>query len=77
MKKRLTLRLDSDLVQRLKSLAAEKRTSVRELLADYLASISHERKSYIAARTRALKRLRHGFALRWTPPRSRDELHLR
>lgn len=77
MKKRLTLQLDSDLVQRLKSLAAEKETSVSELLADYLARISHKPESYIAARTRALKRLRHGFALRWTPPRSRDQLHLR
>lgn len=30
-----------------------------------------------AARPRALARLRTGYDLQWTPPRSRDELHER
>ena len=36
-----------------------------------------ERKTYERARKRALARLREGLDLRWTPPRSRDELHER
>ena len=35
------------------------------------------RKAYRRARKRALARLREGMDLRWTPPRSRDELHQR
>jgi hypothetical protein len=35
------------------------------------------RKAYRHARKRALARLREGMDLRWTPPRSRDELHQR
>jgi hypothetical protein len=36
-----------------------------------------ELKSYRRARTRALARLRDGMDLRWTPARSRDEIHER
>jgi hypothetical protein len=36
-----------------------------------------KRKIYRRARKRALARLREGIDLRWTPPRSRDELHER
>jgi hypothetical protein len=35
------------------------------------------RKAYRRARKSALARLREGMDLRWTPPRSRDELHER
>lgn len=34
-------------------------------------------KAYDAARHRALARLRKGYELRFTPPRSRDDLHER
>ena len=34
-------------------------------------------KAYDAARRRALARLRKGYELRFTPPRSRDDLHER
>ena len=36
-----------------------------------------ERKTYRLARRRAVARLREGLDLKWTPPRSRDELHRR
>jgi hypothetical protein len=47
------------------------------LLATRLEQAVRERKGYHQARRRALARLRRGFNLRWTPPRSRDELHER
>jgi len=36
-----------------------------------------KRKTYRRARRRALARLQQGIDLRWTPPRSREELHER
>jgi hypothetical protein len=36
-----------------------------------------ERKAFDKARRRAVARLRKGFDLQWTPPKSRDELHER
>jgi hypothetical protein len=36
-----------------------------------------KRKAYRRARKRALARLREGTDLRWTPPRSREQLHER
>jgi hypothetical protein len=36
-----------------------------------------KRKTYQGALKRARARLREGMDLRWTPPRSRDELHER
>jgi hypothetical protein len=77
MKANITLKLDSDLLREAKILAAEEDTSVSALLAARLEQIVRERKTYDRARKRALARLREGLDLRWTPPRSRDELHER
>ena len=75
MKSNITLKLDTDLLREAKVLAAEDGTSLSALLAARLAEIVSERKGYDRARKRALARLREGMDLRWTPPRSRDELH--
>ena len=75
MKSNITLKLDTDLLREAKVLAAEDGTSLSALLAARLAEIVRERKGYDRARKRALARLREGMDLRWTPPRSRDELH--
>ena len=77
MKSNITLKLDSALLREAKILAAEERTSISALLAARLEQIVRERKTYERARKRALVRLREGMDLRWTPPRSRDELHER
>jgi hypothetical protein len=77
MKANITLKLDSDLLREAKILAAEEDTSVSALLAARLEQIVRERKTYDRARKRALARLREGLDLRWTPPRSRDDLHER
>jgi len=77
MKTNVTLKVDSDLLREARVLAAEEGRSISALLADRLESLVRERKSFERARRRALARLREGIDLRWTPPRSRDEVHER
>jgi hypothetical protein len=77
MKSNITLKLDTDLLREARILAAEQDTSISALLAARLEEIVRQRKSYDRARKRALARLREGFDIHWTPPRSRDELHER
>ena len=77
MKTNITLKLDAELLREVRILAAEEDTSISALLAARLEEIVRERKSYDRARKRALARLREGYDLCWSPPRSRDELHER
>lgn len=77
MKTNVTLKLDADLLREARVIAAEEGRSVSALLADRLESLVRDRKAFDQARRRALARLREGIDLRWTPPRSRDELHER
>ncbi len=77
MKSNVTLRLDSDLLQEAKVLAARKGTSVSRLMADQLEALVREDRQYEQAERRALERLDRGFDLRWAPPASRAELHER
>ena len=76
-KTNVTLKIEADLLKQARILAAEQGTSISALLAGRLEQEVRERKGYHQARRRALARLRTGFDLRWTPPRSRDELHER
>jgi hypothetical protein len=77
MKTNVTLKLDSDLLREARVLAAEEGQSVSALLTGRLEAMVRDRKGFEMARRRALARLRKGLDLRWTPPRSRDELHER
>jgi hypothetical protein len=77
MKTNITLKLDADLLREARVLAAEEGSSISRLVAARLEELVRERKGYALARRRALARLREGFDLRWTRPRSRDELHER
>ena len=77
MKTNITLKLDSSLLREARILAAEDGTSISAMLAARLEQIVRERKTYDRARRRALARLRDGMNLKWTPVRSRDELHER
>ena len=77
MKINITLKIDADLLREARVLAAEEGTSISALLAARLEQVVSERKGYHQARRRAVARLRKGFDLRWTPARSRDELHER
>jgi hypothetical protein len=76
-KTNVTLTIDAKLLREARVLAAEEGTSVSALLRDRLEDLVRRRKDYDAARRRALARLRSGYDLQWTPPRSRDELHER
>lgn len=77
MKVNVTLRLDGDLLREARVMAAQQGTSVSRLLANRLEQLVRDQKAYEVARRRALARLRQGFDLGWTAPRSRDELHER
>jgi hypothetical protein len=77
MKTNVTLKIEAALLREARVLAAEESTSISALLAARLEQAVRERKGYHQARRRAVARLRRGFDLRWTPPRSRDELHER
>jgi hypothetical protein len=77
MKANITLKLDSELLREARVLAAEEGCSVSALLTGRLEAMIRDRKAFEKARRSALARLRQGLDLRWTPPRSRDELHER
>lgn len=77
MKTNINLKLDSRLVREARILAAEKGIPISALLTTHLEQIVGQHKNYDRARKRALARLRDGLDLRWTPARSRDELHNR
>lgn len=77
MKTNITLKVDAALLREARVIAAEQGRSVSAFLTDRLEQLIRERRAFEKARRRALARLRHGLDLRWTPPRSRDELHER
>jgi len=77
MKSNITLKLDAEVLRQARILAAEEGRSVSGLLADKLEEIVRQRKGFDRARKRALARLVKGFDLRWSPPRTRAELHER
>ena len=77
MKTNVTLKIEADLLREARILAAEEGASISALLAARLQQAVRERKGFYQARRRAVARLKTGFDLRWTPPRSRDELHER
>jgi len=77
MKANITLKVDAKLLREARVLAAEEGRSVSALLTDRIEEMVRQRKAFDKARRRALTRLREGLDLRWTPPKTRDELHER
>ena len=77
MKTNITLKLDKDLLRRVRVLAAERDTSVSGLLTEQLERTVRDREQYEAAKKRALSILKKGFDLGYKPPSSRDEMHER
>ena len=75
MKTNVTLKLDQDLLQEARVLAARRGTSVSRLMADQLASLVRGDAAYEQAKARSLARLEKGFDLGWEKPESRDALH--
>jgi hypothetical protein len=76
-KANITLKLDRGLLREIRILAAEEDTSISALLAVHLQEIVKKRSGYGEAKKRAIARMRKGYDLEFTPPRSRDELHER
>jgi hypothetical protein len=76
MKRNITLKVDAELLREARVLAAEEGRSVSALVTDRIEEMVRERKAFDKARRRALARLREGLDLRWTRPKTRDELHL-
>jgi len=77
VKTNITLKVDAELLREARVLAAETGRSVSAPLTAELEALVRRRKTFDRARRRALIRLRKGLDLRWTPPKSRDELHAR
>jgi hypothetical protein len=77
MKTNITLKIDAELLREVRVLAAMEGSSISALVAGQLEQAVRDRKGYDQARRSALARLRTGFDLNWTPPRSRDELYER
>ncbi len=76
-KSNITLKLDRDLLREVRILAAEKDTSISALLTVHLQEIVRNRRGYDQAKNRVIARMRKGYDLGFTPPKSRDELHER
>lgn len=76
-KERLTLWLDAGIVAEARAMAAKRQISLSAFLREQLLHIVYERRAFRNAKRRALKRLRTGLDLRWSPQRSRDDLHQR
>ena len=76
MKQNITLSLDKDLIKRARLIAAQRSTSISQLLSDELSRIVERAEAYELARRAALADLEKGFHLGGRPA-PRDELHER
>lgn len=77
MKTNLTLKLDRNLLRKVRVLAAERDTSISALMVEQLEKAVQEHDGYEDAKRRALIRMKRASNLGYTPPASRDELHER
>ena len=77
MKTNVTVKLDANLLRELRIMAASEGMSISAFLSAQLEKMARDRKAYDGARRRALARMKRGFDLRWSPARSRNELHER
>jgi len=77
MKASITIRIDAELLREARILAAEENSSVNALVANRLERAVWKRREFREACERAKARLRAGFDLGFTPPKSRDEIYER
>ncbi len=75
MQKTITQKVDADVLRRMRELAEEEGISTSAFVEKQLRQILSGRKSYKAAKKRALVRLRKGFDLNWKPKPFRDDVH--
>jgi len=71
----ITIKIESDLAQDARVMAAKMGTSLSRLVAEQLELLVMQDQAYGAAKQNALRSLKRGFDLEWDKPVSRDELH--
>jgi predicted transcriptional regulator len=76
VKTNITLKLDTDLLQEVKVLAARRGTSISRLMTDQIEELVQGEKAFDEAKRRALTRLDKDLDLGWTKP-SREDLYER
>jgi hypothetical protein len=76
-KTNITLKLDAELLRRVKVLAAEKGTSVSAMLTTKLTELAEEDRAYEEAKKQAIALMKGSRAYGFVKPKSRDELHER
>ena len=77
MKQNITLRLDLNLIRKAKVVAANRETSVSQLLSEKLEELVQQGEEYERAKRSAIAHLDASFHLGGKRTASRDELHER
>ncbi len=77
MKQNITLSIDKNLIRKAKVMAAQKQTSISQMLSRELEKIIQNTERYAWAKKRAFANLRKGFHLGGKKMVSREELHER
>jgi len=75
MKTNITLKIDADLAQAAKVLAARRGTSLSRLVADQLAEAVRKDSDYEAAKRRALAQMAKAKNLGWQRPKDRGDVY--
>ncbi len=76
-KQNLTVQLEQETIRRAKILAAQRGTSVSQLVAQTIDQLVQREETYEAARKRAMAFLKKGLHLGGRVTATRDELHER
>jgi len=75
VKTNVTLKLDRNLLRKIRVLAAERDTSISALMSEQLEKALREHDGYEQAKRRALTKMNQASNLGYTPPASRDEFY--
>jgi hypothetical protein len=73
----VTIKIDKDLLRKIRVIAAEEGTSISGLVTEAFEERSTKSERYEQARKRALALMNSGVQLNWEKPLSRDEVHER
>ena len=77
MKQNITLSLEKDIIKKGKVIAAQKETSVSQMLSDILRDVVEKEEKYEAARKSALQALKKGFRMGGKIDWNREDLYER
>jgi metal-responsive CopG/Arc/MetJ family transcriptional regulator len=73
----VTVKIEKDLLRKIRIIAAEEGTSISAIVADAIERKSTENGHYEEAKRRAIALMNSGIELNWEKPLSRDEMHER